>query len=52
VAGRWDAERLFLIADGDAAYPLGNGTIMVHPDEQWCEIKLPAPLAQLANRPG
>jgi hypothetical protein len=49
---RWDAERLFLIADGDAAYPLGNGTIMVHPDEQWCEIKLPAPLAQLANRPG
>jgi hypothetical protein len=49
---RWDAERLFLIADGDAAYPLGNGTIMVHPEERWCEIKLPAPLAQLANRPG
>jgi len=49
---RWDAERLFLIADGDAEYPLGNGTIVVHPEQRWCEIKLPTPLAQLANRPG
>ena len=49
---RWQAERRFLTADGDADYPLGNGTIMVHPVEQWCEIKLPAPLAHLANRPG
>jgi hypothetical protein len=48
----WDAERLFLIADGDAEYPFGNGTIVVHPEQRWCEIKLPAPLAQLANRPG
>jgi hypothetical protein len=48
---RWQAERLFLTADGDAEYPLGNGTIMVHPVDQWCEIKLPAPLAHLANRP-
>jgi hypothetical protein len=48
---RWRAERLFLTADGDAEYPLGNGTIMVHPDQRWCEIKLPAPLAHLANRP-
>jgi hypothetical protein len=47
----WQAERLFLTADGDAEYPLGNGTIMVHPVDHWCEIKLPAPLAHLANRP-
>ena len=49
---RWQAERLFLTADGDAEYPLGNGTIMVHPEEQWCELTLPAPLAHLANQPG
>jgi hypothetical protein len=49
---RWRAERLFLTADGDAAYPLGNGTIVVHPDQQWCELKLPASLVHLANRPG
>jgi hypothetical protein len=48
---RWRAERLFLTADGDAEYPLGNGTIVVHPEQRWCEIKLPAPLAHLANRP-
>jgi hypothetical protein len=48
----WQAKRLFLTADGDAAYPLGNGTIVVHPEQRWCEIKLPAPLAYLANRPG
>lgn len=49
---RWRAERLFLTADGDAEYRLGNGSIMVHPDQRWCEVKLPAPLAQLANRSG
>jgi hypothetical protein len=49
---RWVTERLFLTADGDAEYPLGNGTIMVHSDQGWCELKLPAPLAHLANRPG
>jgi hypothetical protein len=49
---RWQAERLFLTADGDAAYPLGNGTIVVHPEQRWCELKLPAPLVHLANRPG
>jgi hypothetical protein len=48
---RWRAERLFLTADGDAQYPLGNGTIMVNPDQQWCELRLPTPLAHLANRP-
>jgi hypothetical protein len=49
---RWRAERLFLTADGDAAYPLGNGTIVVHPEQRWCEIKLPATIVHLANRPG
>jgi hypothetical protein len=49
---RWRAERLFLTADGDAEYPLGNGTIVVHPEQRWCEIRLPAPLTHLANRPG
>jgi len=44
---RWQAERLFLTADGDAEYPLGNGTILVHPEEGWLELKLPAPLAHL-----
>jgi hypothetical protein len=48
----WQTERLFLTADGDAEYPLGNGTIVVHPERRWCEIKLPAPLAYLADRPG
>jgi hypothetical protein len=49
---RWRAERLFLTADGDAAYPLGNATIVVHPEQRWCELKLPALLVHLANRPG
>jgi hypothetical protein len=30
---------------------LGNGTIVVHPEQRWCEIKLPSSLAHLANRP-
>lgn len=29
----------------------GNETIRWHPIEEWLEIKLPAPLAHLANRP-
>jgi hypothetical protein len=48
---RWRAERLFLVADGDSEFPLGNGTIVVHPERRWCEIKLPVPLTRLANRP-
>ena len=48
---RWDAARLFLTADGEKDKPLGNETIRWHPDEGWLEIKLPAPLAHLANRP-
>ncbi|HZA84290.1 MAG TPA: hypothetical protein VFC13_22910, partial [Actinomycetes bacterium] len=48
---RWRAARWSLTADGDAGYPLGNGTIQVHPDQQWLELQLPAPLVYLANRP-
>jgi hypothetical protein len=48
---RWRAERWFLTADGEAEKPLGNETIRVHPEEGWLELKLPAPLAHLANRP-
>ena len=48
---RWEAERWFLTADGEAGKLLGNETIRWHPDEGWLEIKLPAPLGRLANRP-
>ena len=48
---RWDAERLFLTADGEKDKAWGNETIRFHPDEGWLEVKLPAPLARLANRP-
>jgi hypothetical protein len=48
---RWEASRIFLTADGEAAKPWGNETIRWHPDEGWLELKLPAPLASLANRP-
>jgi hypothetical protein len=47
----WESARLFLTADGEAAKAWGNETIRWHPDEGWLEIKLPAPLAHLANRP-
>jgi hypothetical protein len=48
---QWESARLFLTADGEAAKACGNETIRWHPDEGWLEIKLPAPLARLANRP-
>jgi hypothetical protein len=48
---RWTAERWFLTADGEADKPLGNQTIRVHPEQGSLELKLPAPLAHLANRP-
>ena len=48
--GQWEAARLFLTADGEKDSALGNQTIRWHPDEGWLEIKLPAPLARLANR--
>ncbi len=49
---RWEAERLFLTADGEADKAWGNQTIRVHPDEGWLEIRLPTPLAHLSNTPG
>jgi IS605 OrfB family transposase len=47
----WEASRLFLTADGEKDKALGNETIRWHPGEGWLEVKLPAPLARLANRP-
>jgi hypothetical protein len=48
---RWQAERLFLAADGEADKRWGNETIRVHPDQGWLELRLPAPLAYLSNTP-
>jgi hypothetical protein len=48
---RWAAERLFLTADGEADKAWGNETIRWHPVRGWLELKLPTPLAHLANRP-
>jgi hypothetical protein len=48
---RWDAARLFLTADGEKDKAWGNETLRWHPDEGWLEVRLPAPLAHLANRP-
>ena len=47
----WEAARLFLTADGEKDKAWGNETIRWNPEEGWLEIKLPAPLAHLANRP-
>uniref|UniRef100_A0AAU2VSB0 Transposase n=1 Tax=Streptomyces sp. NBC_00008 TaxID=2903610 RepID=A0AAU2VSB0_9ACTN len=45
---RWEAERWFLAADGEAGKRFGNETIRVTPTGE-VSIKLPAPLAHLAN---
>jgi hypothetical protein len=47
----WEAERLFICADGESDKRLGNETIRWDPDDGSVEIRLPAPLAHLANRP-
>ena len=47
----WESARLFLTADGEKDKAWGNETIRWHPGEGWLEIKLPVPLAHLANRP-
>jgi hypothetical protein len=47
----WESARLFLTADGEKDKAWGNETIRWHPGEGWLEIKLPVPLAGLANRP-
>jgi hypothetical protein len=48
---RWEAERRFICADGEANKPLGNETIRVDPEAGSLELKLPAPLGHLANAP-
>ena len=47
---RWNAARMFLSADGESGKRYGNETIRVTPDGE-VSIKLPAPLAHLANSP-
>ena len=47
----WESVRLFLTADGEKDKLWGNETIRWNPGERWLEIKLPAPLSDLANRP-
>ena len=46
----WEAERLFICADGEADKRLGNETIRWDPVEGSVEIRLPAWLGHLANR--
>ncbi len=48
---QWESARLFLTADGEKDKAWGNETLRWHPGQGWLEIKLPAPLARLANRP-
>ena len=48
---RWEASRLSLTADGEKDKAWGNETIRWNPDQNWLEIRLPTPLAHLANRP-
>ncbi|MEH0578202.1 transposase [Streptomyces sp. B21-108] len=47
---RWEAARWFLAADGESGKKFGNETIRVTLDGE-VSIKLPAPLAGLANSP-
>jgi IS605 OrfB family transposase len=47
---RWEAERWFLAADGESGKRYGNETIRITPEGE-VSIKLPAPLAELANAP-
>jgi hypothetical protein len=47
---RWEAARMFLAADGESGKRFGNETIRIT-DTGHISIKLPAPLAHLANAP-
>ncbi|UQT57812.1 transposase [Streptomyces durmitorensis] len=47
---RWEAARMFLAADGETGKQGGNETIRITPSGE-LTIKLPAPLAHLANAP-
>ena len=49
--GAWESSRWFITADGERDKVWGNETVRWHPEEGWIEIKLPAPLVHLANRP-
>ncbi|WP_239516256.1 MULTISPECIES: hypothetical protein [unclassified Streptomyces] len=48
---RWDAQRMFLTADGESGAPYGNYTITVDPGDGTLTIVLPEPLRHLANAP-
>jgi hypothetical protein len=48
---QWESARLFLTADGEKDKAWGNETIRWNADEGWLEVRLPVPLAHLANRP-
>lgn len=48
---RWDAQRMFLTADGESGAPHGNYTITVDPTDGTVTIVLPEPLRHLANAP-
>ena len=48
--GQWEAERWFCQADGESGKRYGNETIRISPEGE-VSLKLPAPLAQLANAP-
>lgn len=48
---RWEAERLFITADGESGAPHGNYTITVDPADGSVSIVLPEPLRHLANAP-
>ncbi|MCQ8832350.1 hypothetical protein [Streptomyces malaysiensis] len=48
---RWEAERLFLTADGESGAPHGNYTIAVDPADGAVSLVLPEPLRHLANAP-
>ncbi|MER5212997.1 IS200/IS605 family accessory protein TnpB-related protein [Streptomyces sp. NPDC002838] len=47
---RWQAQRMFLAADGESGKRFGNETLRIT-DTGQVSVKLPAPLAHLANAP-
>ncbi|MFD7263576.1 hypothetical protein [Streptomyces sp. NPDC059874] len=48
---QWDAQRMFLTAEGESGAPFGNYTISVDPSHGTVTIVLPGPLRYLANAP-
>jgi len=48
---RWEADRLFVTADGESGAPYGNYTITVGPEDGSVTMVLPEPLRHLANAP-